>query len=236
MALPSTTHYSPMPRVSIVAFGEESQPPRPDADAEVKVGLKPQPQAISEGPRISDKTAGHHVEHVCQKVTPKRSDAGARPSRQRFSTACTSFFARVRCRTSAARSGGAARRPVRRGSSPRRSSWPPTVVPASRRRNGPTFTRAWAIARRSAACASTTRATRGASSRAISIAPLVVSSTTSSVASRLPAKTPSACCDVSIRPALVISPSSTIATSQKSEWTSIPIDRRHPPVEAVVGA
>ena len=95
-------------------------------------------------------------------------------------TAWTSFLARVRWRTSAAR------RAIRRRSAPTRSSGThtPSIIPAASNRASVAaskrshLTRACAIARTSAALASTTRATCGRNSRAISIAPLVVSSTT----------------------------------------------------------
>ncbi len=109
-----------------------------------------------------------------------RSPPGRRASGHLASTAWTSFFARVRCLTSAARlatrrlSAWVSWSGTHTGSSIPASSSRASVL-ASKRSD---FTRACEIARTSAACATTTRPTCGARIRAISIAGPVASNTT----------------------------------------------------------
>jgi hypothetical protein len=150
-------------------------------------------------------------------LTPKRSANGARPTKQRISTAWIWFFARERAQTSWPRRARRRRITQVSRSGIQTASSPPEAssfasVRASRRS---VFARAWRIPV-SAGLTTRTRSTRGLSSRAISQALPVTSSATRSSAPRLCANSSIRSGLVSIRPAERTSPPSEIATSQKS--------------------
>src|SRR6266540_7116348 len=164
--------------------------------------------------------------------TPNRSLTGGFRFRLRISVACTWFFARVRCRTSCARSETRRRR-IRVCSSGSQTSGkkPPESSLASVRASIlSVFAPACVIPLTAFGFASTTRRTCCAMMRAIPSALPVASSATSSSPARLCANSASVSGSVCPRPASRTSPLSAIATSQKSRWTSNPIKRTEPPL------
>ena len=101
--------------------------------------------------------------------TPKTSLIGGRPLRFRASTACSSFFARVRWRTSAARRASRRRSARVCSSGPKTSGRNPAASSSQSVRASTlsVFTFASAIARTLRVLAITTRPTWGSSTRAI---------------------------------------------------------------------
>ena len=157
-------------------------------------------------------------------LTPNRSLHGGRPFSRRTSTAWISFFARDRERTSCSRRANRRRITRQRSSgihtdssSPRESNT--ASVRASSRS---VFARACTIPVSSGET-TITRSTCGSSSRATSHA--VTSNATRSVLSRLAASAPIPSGVLATRPAERTTPSSQIATTQKSRCTSRPIAR-----------
>jgi hypothetical protein len=152
-------------------------------------------------------------------LLPEESLTGGRPIRHLASTACTSFFTRVRARTSPAR------RATRRRNELVASSGTHTAlsIPADSNlasiaaSNRSDFTRACEIARVSAALHTTTCSTSLSSrSRAIIIAPQLASNTTWSLPFRPAANSRIASGVLAIRPTRETRPPSATATSQKS--------------------
>ncbi len=159
-------------------------------------------------------------------LTPNRSLHGGRPFSRRCSTAWISFFARDRERTSCSRRANRRRITRQRSSgihtdsiSPRESST--ASVRASSRS---VFALACTIPVSSGET-TITRSTCGSSSLATSHALPVTSNATRSVLSRLAASVPIPSGVLATRPAERTTPSSQIATTQKSRCTSKPIAR-----------
>jgi hypothetical protein len=155
---------------------------------------------------------------------PNRSATFGFAIRRRTSVAWTSFFARVRARTSCARRPSLRRSArVASSGSHKPSSEPEANSFASARASSRSvFARAWRMPV-SLGLTTSTLATCGSMMRAISQAFPVTSSATRSLLPRLCANSSSRSGVVSIRPAERSSPSSEIATSQKSRCTSSPM-------------
>ena len=159
-------------------------------------------------------------------LTPKRSENGARPTRQRISTAWIWFFARERAETSWARRARRRRilQVARSGIQTASSSPEASSLASVRASSRSVFARAERIPV-SLGETTTTSAAWGSRIRLISQALPVTSSATRSSAPRLRANSSIRSGVASIRPAERTAPSSEIATSQKSRWTSNPIAR-----------
>ena len=159
-------------------------------------------------------------------LTPNRSEHGGRPCSRRCSTAWISFFDRDRERTSCSRRANRRRITRQRSSgihtdssSPRESN-----VASVRASSRSVFARACTIPVSSGET-TITRSTCGSSSRATSHALPVTSNATRSVLNRLAASVPIPSGVLATRPAERTTPSSQIATTQKSRCTSRPIAR-----------
>ena len=167
-------------------------------------------------------------------LIPNTSLNGARPTSWRINTAWTSFFARLRAHTSWLRRERRRRITHVASSGIHTASNDPAArsranVLASRRS---VFARAWRIVV-SDGLTTTTCATCGSRIRAISHAFPVTSKATRSSGHKLPANSSRRSGLVSTRPAERTSPSSTIATSQKSRCTSNPTDLTPPPSKSL---
>jgi hypothetical protein len=157
-------------------------------------------------------------------LTPNRSDTGGRPTSWRISTAWISFFVRRGARISCSRRAKR-RRSIRVSSSGThtKSSFPAHSSFASVRASSRSvFARARVIPV-SPGETTITSATCGSRIRTISHAEPVTSNATLSVGNKLSANTFNAFGVDATRPAERTFPSSQIAISQKSKWTSKPI-------------
>jgi hypothetical protein len=159
-------------------------------------------------------------------LTPNRSEHGGLPSSWRISTACTSPLQRVRERTSCSRRDSRRRDTRQRLSGIHTASSPPcqSSLASARASSLSVFVRACAIPVSSGET-TITFCTCGSRIRATSHEPPETSIATRSVGSRLAPSTSSASGVVFTRPTDRTTPSSQIASSQKSRCRSTPTAR-----------